>query len=76
MGKDPPNQIAIITLFRLADTDADGLLDDEEFALAQHLIKVTTRVFIFVIVHFLSCLLFFDLALDSAQSKLIDLLKS
>ena len=25
---------------RLADTDADGLLDDEEFALAQHLIKV------------------------------------
>ena len=53
MGKDPPNQIAIITLFRLADTDADGLLDDEEFALAQHLIKVTTRVFIFVILHFL-----------------------
>ena len=50
---DPPNQIAIFTLFRLADTDADGLLDDEEFALAQHLIKVTTRVFIFVILHFL-----------------------
>ena len=49
MGKDPPNQIAIITLFRLADTDADGLLDDEEFALAQHLIKVTMlRVCIFV----------------------------
>ena len=46
MGKDPPNQIAIITLFRLADTDADGLLDDEEFALAQHLIKVRKMHFL------------------------------
>merc|ERR1711974_57101 len=27
-------------IWRLADTDADGLLDDEEFALAQHLIKL------------------------------------
>ena len=30
---------------RLADTDADGLLDDEEFALAQHLIKVLNSLF-------------------------------
>jgi len=27
-------------IWRLADTDQDGLLDDEEFALAQHLIKL------------------------------------
>ena len=60
MWKDPPNQITIFTLFRLADTDADGLLDDEEFALAQHLIKVTIRVCTFCNSAFpLACLHFF-----------------
>ena len=70
MWKDPPNQIAIFTLFRLADTDADGLLDDEEFALAQHLIKVTIRVCTFCNSAFpLACLHFFIVCLTLLKAN-------
>ena len=44
------NTIDTNNYLRLADADQDGLLDDEEFALALHLIKV---IFFYIMIIFL-----------------------
>ena len=39
MKSNLPNKV-LGKIWKLADTDSDGMLDNEEFALAMHLIKV------------------------------------
>ena len=39
MKSNLPNKV-LGKVWKLADTDSDGMLDNEEFALAMHLIKV------------------------------------
>ena len=39
MKSNLPNKV-LGKLWKLGDTDSDGMLDNEEFALAMHLIKV------------------------------------
>ena len=47
-------------VWKLADTDCDGMLDSEEFALAMHLIKVEINT---TFLHFLQAFLLCQLVL-------------